>query len=138
MKTEIAIITILYILSLMKCLRVENLGRYRDDCMSADTANKWRGIAAVFILIHHISKEVVKDGVLSILNYIAFPMVAVFLFYSGYGLVKGVVTKGNYLKKFWLKRIRKVMIPYYVVASVALCMEIVVLKKNTHGVITYK
>ncbi len=88
-----------------------------DDYNSLETMKSLRGFAAIGVILHHISQEDAfqKAKVLSpFVNAGAF-FVAVFFFCSGYGLLKSLDTKENYLKGFIRKRIvLSIMIPFYV------------------------
>ena len=129
---EIMILLSLLFIILLANIEIEKRGGYRDDYLSLNTSSAWKGIAACFILIHHISKEVVTGGIFQILNYIAFPMVAIFLFYSGYGMVNGIAKKTGYLDCFLKVRFKKVMSPYYIVAIIATIVETVILHKELY------
>lgn len=83
--------------------------------VSRDTNNKFRGMFAVGILLHHISQQAACDGIFIIWNYVGFIFVSYFFFSSGYGLMLGVLEKKDYLKHFWKKRIFNLLIPYWIV-----------------------
>lgn len=76
-----------------------------------------RGVLAIGIVIHHISIRVVDaiPGDMWIFPQFQFwgaPIVAVFFFLSGYGLMVSLITKGeNYLDGFLKKRLLKIVLP---------------------------
>lgn len=76
-----------------------------------------RGVLAIGIVIHHISQRVVDatHGDMWIFSQFQFwgaPIVAVFFFLSGYGLMVSLITKGeNYLDGFLKKRLLKIVLP---------------------------
>lgn len=76
-----------------------------------------RGVLAMGIVIHHISLRVVDaiPGGMWIFPQFQFwgaPIVAVFFFLSGYGLMVSLITKGeNYLDGFLKKRLLKIVLP---------------------------
>lgn len=93
-------------------------GGYNDEYLSPDTTKKEKGIAAILIVLHHLSQRVKVSGPFVILGYIGFILVAVFFFISGYGLSYGVQYKHNYLKGFLRKRLLPVLVPYWIVNTV--------------------
>lgn len=81
------------------------------------TTNCCKGIAAVIIMLHHISFRVSNlPTYIKPIWYIAFPVVGFFFFMSGYGLTCGLMKKKNYLQGFLSKRVSNVIIPYVIVA----------------------
>lgn len=70
------------------------------------TTNCCKGIAAMIIMLHHISFRVSNLPVyVKPIWYIAFPIVGFFFFMSGYGLTCGLLQKKNYLQGFLSKRL---------------------------------
>ena len=62
------------------------------------TTNCCKGIAAIIIMLHHISFRVSNLPVyVKPIWYIAFPIVGFFFFMSGYGLTCGLLQKKNYV-----------------------------------------
>lgn len=92
-------------------------GKYNDDFMSLDSTKALRGIAALGVLLHHISQQEPFQNakVLSIFVNAGIYFVGIFFFCSGYGLIKSYKSKTNYLDGFIKKRIVKTLvIPFYV------------------------
>ena len=94
-----------------------------EDSSSLDSMKSLRGFAAIGVILHHISQEngfqqaggYGKAGELSIFVNAGFLFVAIFFFCSGYGLIKSLETKPDYLNGFMKKRVLKALvIPYYV------------------------
>lgn len=85
------------------------VGGYNDEYLSTETTKKEKGIAAILILLHHLSQRVKVSGPFVILGYIGFILVAVFFFISGYGLSYGVRYKYDYLKGFFKRRVLPVL-----------------------------
>ena len=98
--------------------------QFHEDSTSLDTMKSLRGFAAIGVILHHISQEGAfqwagggynKPGELSIFVNAGFIFVAIFFFCSGYGLIKSLETKPDYLNGFMKKRVLKTLvIPYYV------------------------
>ncbi|MBR3058465.1 MAG: acyltransferase family protein [Clostridiales bacterium] len=90
---------------------------FHDDYASLDTMKSLRGFAAIGVILHHISQETLfqESKVLSGFVNAGAYFVALFFFCSGYGLIKSLNTKENYLKGFVKNRIVKsIMLPFYV------------------------
>ena len=92
-------------------------GEFNDDFTSLDTMKSLRGFAAIGVLIHHVSQEYFfqEEGILTPFVNAGAYFVAIFFFCSGYGLIKSLDTKKDYLKSFIRKRIvRAIVVPFYV------------------------
>ena len=98
--------------------------QFHDDSSSLESMKSLRGFAAIGVILHHISQESAfqwagggygKPGELSIFVNAGFLFVSIFFFCSGYGLIKSLETKQDYLKGFMKKRVLvSLVIPYYV------------------------
>ena len=90
------------------------------------TTNCCKGIAAMIIMLHHISFRVSNLPVyVKPIWYIAFPIVGFFFFMSGYGLTCGLLQKKNYLQGFLPKRLLNIIAPYFIVAITWIGLEII-------------
>ena len=90
---------------------------FNDDFTSLDAMKSLRGFAAIGVILHHISQESIfqQQKVLSPFVNAGAYFVAIFFFCSGYGLIKSLNTKENYLKGFIKNRIVKaIVLPFYV------------------------
>lgn len=97
--------------------------KFHEDCISLEVTKSLRGFAAIGVILHHISQQNAfqgangweKPGELSIFVNFGFKLVAIFFFCSGFGLLKSLKTKENYLDGFIKKRILKtIVVPFYV------------------------
>ena len=98
--------------------------KFHEDSSSLDSMKSLRGFAAICVILHHISQEQsfqmankfgTNPGELSIFVNAGYLFVAIFFFCSGYGLIKSLETKPDYLNGFMKKRVLKTLvIPYYV------------------------
>lgn len=93
------------------------------DSMSLEVTKSLRGFAAIGVLLHHISQENAFQqangwgvpGELPMFVNAGFYFVAIFFFCSGYGLIKSLNSKPDYLNGFIKKRVVKTLvIPFYV------------------------
>ena len=90
---------------------------FNDDYTSLEVMKSLRGFAAIGVILHHISQEQVfqEKGIMSAFVYSGAYFVAIFFFCSGYGLIKSLDTKKDYLKGFIKNRIVKaIVLPFYV------------------------
>lgn len=93
------------------------IGEFHEDFLSLQVSKGILGACAIFIILHHISQKLgsgTSAGALSILEDIGVCFVGLFFFFSGYGLLKSVRKKDNYLKGFLKKRYAAILIPFYV------------------------
>ena len=98
-------------------------GTFHEDSTSLEVTKSLRGFAALGVILHHISQEQAFQmlgksygkGALGIFVNAGFFFVAIFFFCSGFGLIKSLETKENYLEGFLKKRVFKaILIPFYV------------------------
>ena len=98
-------------------------GVFHEDSASLEVTKCLRGFAALGVILHHISQEQAFQmlgksygkGALGIFVNAGFFFVAIFFFCSGFGLIKSLETKENYLDGFLKKRVLKaILIPFYV------------------------
>lgn len=94
-----------------------------EDSTSLEVTKCLRGLAAIGVILHHISQQGTfqraggkgHPGELSTFVNAGFLFVAVFFFCSGFGLIKSLNKKENYLDGFLKKRVWKaILIPFYV------------------------
>lgn len=98
-------------------IKFAGLSKFNDDFMSLNKTKALRGLAAVGVILHHISQQQVfqKTNTLTFFCEIGIYFVAIFFFCSGYGLIKSFMSKENYLNGFIKKRIVKTLvIPFYI------------------------
>ena len=91
--------------------------KFNDDFLSLEATKCLRGIAAVGVILHHISQEGAFQQVkeLSVFVNAGFYFVAIFFFCSGFGLIKSLKTKENYFDGFLKNRVLKtIVVPFYV------------------------
>lgn len=91
--------------------------QFNDDHASLDAMKSLRGFAAIGVILHHISQEDIfqQKAVFSAFVNAGAYFVAIFFFCSGFGLIKSLNSKENYLKGFIKNRIVKaIVLPFYV------------------------
>ena len=90
---------------------------FNDDYASLEVMKSIRGIAAIGVMLHHVSQEFAFQEAKALSPFVnaGAYFVAIFFFCSGYGLIKSLDTKKDYLKGFIRKRIvRAIVVPFYV------------------------
>ena len=104
--------------------------KFHQDSTSLEITKSLRGFAAIGVILHHISQENAFQyanmkigtsgggwvpGELSIFVNYGYKFVAIFFFCSGFGLIKSLYSKPDYLNGFLKKRVLKaIVIPFYV------------------------
>ena len=91
--------------------------KFNDDFLSLEATKCLRGLAAIGVILHHISQESAFQKVreLSIFVNAGFYFVAIFFFCSGFGLIKSLKSKPNYFDGFLKNRVLKtIVVPFYV------------------------
>lgn len=91
-------------------------GQFHTDYLDRDVTLSMRGFAAIGVILHHISQEEVfqSAGELSIFVTAGYMYVSLFFFMSGYGLLKNLDTRPDYLNGFLKRRLPVIVIPFYV------------------------
>ncbi len=91
-------------------------GQFHTDYLDRDVTMSMRGLAAVGVILHHISQEEVFQtaGEIRIFLNAGYMYVAIFFFLSGYGLLKSYDSKPGYMDGFLKKRLPVIVIPFYV------------------------
>jgi membrane-bound acyltransferase YfiQ involved in biofilm formation len=110
---------------LLAGVKVAARGQFRQDALGLHQAKCIQGACAVMIIFHHSSQEFINNqtgtaGALGLFYNAGVLLVGVFFFFSGYGLVKSMLTKLDYLKGFLRRRLPSVLIPFWVCTAVFL------------------
>ncbi len=113
------VMTLITIIILTVGSKFAGFGRdkFHDDYLSLDNTKSLRGLAAMGVILHHISQETAfqTNGELSFFVNLGPELVSLFFFCSGYGLLKSLREKPDYLKSFLKKRVLLgIVLPYYV------------------------
>ena len=95
-------------------------GSFNQDFMSLEATKNLQGLAALGVICHHLSQPPQNGGPMDALGQmqlfreIGFCFVAIFFFVSGYGLLKSLESKPNYLDKFLRRRVLPIVVCFYV------------------------
>lgn len=106
------LVYIVILLMLLYNIKIFKIGEYNSDVLGMKNSTALKGLAAVVVVLHHVSQRIDNVGVLFLFRNLGYLSVSLFFFYSGYGMMKSYNSKKNYLNKFWTNRIPKVMIPF--------------------------
>jgi peptidoglycan/LPS O-acetylase OafA/YrhL len=82
---------------------------------SRNQTNCLRGIAAIIIVVFHVLIEWEMPRIVNLASSVA---VAAFLFLSGFGIHESYKKYG--LEKYWLKKFKRIIIPYTLFITVLL------------------
>lgn len=119
------IILIYLMCILFVCITNASIYReWNDEYVSLYTSKIEKGIAACLIMANHL-QMFSGPAFLKPVGYIGFICVAVFLFYSGYGLTYGLHNKQNYLKGFF-RKILKLLVPYWIVNTLSIILKLAI------------
>jgi len=106
----------------------KNKDNESENCLlSLSHTNQLRGIAIFFVILGHLWVHVSKTGAKIILSGDA---VSLFLIISGFGLVMSTRNGSIYFKDFFFKRIKRVMLPYWIVTIFVLILDYFILKRT--------
>lgn len=90
-------------------------GELNRDYLSLGTCGALRGFFALVVVFEHLAVKIETGCLLRLFQQVDNLAVAVFFFYSGYGLMKRHIADPNYTKNFFKKRIPPVLLPYLLV-----------------------
>lgn len=116
------------------CLYKINFAKDQPDYMSPGQTGSVKGIFTAIILLSHLRQYIeptlfMDDVAVAVLKGIGQLMVAMFLFYSGYGILYSAARKEKYGRTFFQKRIFKtwlhfaIAVFFYMVLSFAINAE---------------
>lgn len=109
---------ILLVIMLIK-VKTAPKGRIHEDFLSLQQSKILQGVAAVGIVFHHLSQYItnygnVWKGPITIFSSMGILFTTIFFFCSGFGLMRSLQSKPDYLKTFIRKRIPAVLIPFMI------------------------
>lgn len=129
------IVYVLFALLILAGGKFAGFNKFNEDFVSLEKTKALRGIAAVGVILHHISQQAAfkETKTLSFFEGAGIFFVAIFLFCSGYGLIKSLKTKENYFKGFVKNRIVKnILIPFLISTVIYALYLVFVAGKKMH------
>ena len=105
----------------------EKIEKINDGYLDIKTCKTVRAVMAVLIILHHISQYAYFGPIFNmIFEQIGSTATVIFFFYSGYGVMTGLVNKENYMGSFLKKRMLSVGIPFLIANVIHfLCLKAV-------------
>lgn len=111
-----------------------NASGYNEDYLSFDTTNAIKGIFILLVFIKHVTPYITSSGYMYdgigdncfqiIDRYVGQWIVAMFLFYSGYGIMESIKKKGeNYISSIPFKRLLTVLLNFDVAVLIYICIR---------------
>lgn len=102
------------------------VSRKNTDGLSVVSTNAWKGILALCVLLHHLTlyTDLLKIPGLTLITGgpLGYWSVALFLFFSGYGLRLSLTKKGDtYIRRFPLNKI----LPFYIIILLLTALYVV-------------
>lgn len=100
-------------------MRVSEKGKFTDKYWGLEDSKKLQALAAVCIIIHHLTQSISEygrysRGPISLFNDMGILFTSIFFFFSGYGLITSYLNKENYLDSFLIRRIPAVLFPFLI------------------------
>ena len=88
---------------------------FNSDFLSIRATKSLQGLAAFGVLCHHISQTEIlqKSGEIQAFKEVGFLFTGIFFFVSGYGLLKSLDTKRDYLNGFLKRRCVPIIVSFY-------------------------
>ena len=87
---------------------------YHTEYLSLQSGNMLRGLFALVVVFHHLAQRTTEGFLFHLFTHVGYLAVAVFFFFSGYGLQKKYITDETYSHQFLLRRLPSVLIPYII------------------------
>lgn len=104
-------------------IKISGVKKYNEEFLSLQQCKAVQGICAVLIIFHHMSQQVDYETPLKYFGNVGIYFVAIFFFCSGYGLIKNLRVKENYLDGFLKKRLITVLVPLYFINFIYIIYE---------------
>lgn len=111
-------IMIILLLIIAKSSNAAPVGEFKTDYLSKDKTISIKGIFVILIIISHFSQYVTLSGVydqpyIVLKNHLNQMVVAMFWFYSGFGIMESIKNKGyNYVKTIPTKRFFTILLNF--------------------------
>ena len=102
---------------------------FNSDYMSKDSTNIIKGVFVILVFFSHCSQYITLSGPYdepynAVRIFLGQMIVAVFLFYSGYGIMESINKKSfNYIKSIPYKRVFKTLINFDIIVTLFLILD---------------
>lgn len=118
-------ILLILLLLIFISFSIKMIDKKGDFSLDMSVTKQAKGLAIIMVIISHLSSIDPKWNIFNSFGKIG---VAIFLFVSGYGLIKSYAKNG--LEDFWHKRITTVMVPYFIVTALWIIVDYFLGKKD--------
>ncbi len=88
-----------------------------EGCLCVSEGLSWKGFLAIVVVFHHLALYTDSGKIFKLFTYAGYLAVAVFFFFSGYGLQKKHISDESYEKGYIKKRIPKILYPYILITA---------------------
>ena len=111
--------------------RATSIKEFNTEYMSKDNTNIIKGVFVIFVFFSHCAQYLKLGGVydnpyLIVRDFLGQMIVAMFLFYSGYGIMESIKSKSfGYVKKIPIRRILKTLINFDIIVLLYLILDII-------------
>lgn len=118
------------LLIVVKGAQAAPAGQFNKDYLSIQNTNIIKGIFVITVIFSHCSQYITLDGTydepyLHFQGFLGQMIVAMFLFYSGYGVMESITKKGwSYVKSIPTKRFVKVLVNFDIAVLLYLILDI--------------
>ena len=106
-------IIVLLLITLLIYLLPQN-----KEYLNVKSTSGLRGFLAIGIIFHHVSQWVTSGDEFSNFSYMGTYIVSIFFFLSAYGLYSQNENKKNYLDNFLVKRLSKILVPFFSISLI--------------------
>lgn len=97
---------------------IKPISSINEDYLSIDTGQCYRGLLALVVVFHHLVQRTETGLSFKCFRDVGFLAVAMFFFFSGYGLLKSYIVKQEkYKKGFLLRRLLPILFLYVVMTA---------------------
>lgn len=105
----------LLILFVFKIKFIKPLSSTNTNYLSVLNGCSYRGLFALVVIFHHLAQQTESGMFFHQFTKVGYLAVAVFFFLSGYGLQLSHMNSETYQKRFLLRRLPTILIPYIIV-----------------------
>lgn len=109
--------------------KISEKGTFAEEPWGRQQAKMIQAVACIGVVLHHVTQQVtsygmIDKGPITIFGEIGILFTSLFFFFSGYGLIISVRTKGTYLKNFMWHRMPIILIPFLTANIISVVVRI--------------
>ena len=108
--------TIFILLPILLLWRAKLAQNIKDFTFTKDKSDQLKGLFILIVILHHISQRLqCNKSCMIFFKDAGYLAVGMFFFISGFGLMKSLIIKENYLDDFFKRRILRIYFPFIIV-----------------------